>query len=102
MRRRDFVTLVGGSAVTGAFARLALAQRPKVPFIAYLSIPELPERPEAFRQGLVDHGYLDGKNIRIQRFVAPPLTDLPAYAAMAVASRPDIIATSGTPASLAR
>ena len=99
MNRRDFVALAGAAA---AFPRVAFAQQAaKVPRVAVLSIPELPQVIEAFNQGLADFGYTDGKNIAIELFTAPTTVDLPAFAARAVASKPDVILTQGTPASQA-
>ena len=93
MKRRDFIALAGAAAV---FPRLAFAQQAKVPRIAFLSIPVTPQFYDAFNQGLADFGYFDGKNITVDYFTAPTTNDILAFAAKAVASKPDIIWTSGT------
>ena len=96
MRRRDFITVVGASVATAAFPRIALAQQAaKVPRIVYLS-PQLdPAQFGPFQQGLADYGYIDGKNIIVETFISPTNDDLPAFAAKAVASKPDIIMANG-------
>ena len=99
MKRRDFIALGGAAAV---FPHIALAQqRGRVPRIAYLSIPQPDTYLEALRQGLSAFHYVEGANIAVQFFTAPSTADLPKYAEMAVASRPDVIVVQGTPAGLA-
>jgi hypothetical protein len=60
VRRRDFITLVGGAAVATSPLRLraARAQQPeKVPRIGFLNPGSASTRDEAFRQGLRELGY---------------------------------------------
>jgi len=66
MRRREFITLVGGAAVAWPLA--ARAQQAKVPTIGALVIGNInPERFwRVFRQGLHDLGYVEGQNIRFE------------------------------------
>src|SRR5207253_170579 len=85
-----------------AFPRLALAQEAaKVPLLAYLDTPRAQFYLDALFQGLADRGYTEGHNIRVARFIAPTLADLPAYAVTAVAANPDVIFAGGTTAALA-
>jgi putative ABC transport system substrate-binding protein len=65
MRRRDFITLVGGAAATWPLA--ARAQQPKIPVIGLLSVqtPVLPTSIAAFRQGLRNRGYVENENVAI-------------------------------------
>jgi putative ABC transport system substrate-binding protein len=77
-----------------------MAQPAKVPRIAVLGLRLVPERVDALRQGLANHGYVDGKSIIIDWFWAPTSDQLPAFAATAVTSRPDVILTTTTPAAL--
>ena len=83
-----------------AVAVIAEAQQPKkVPRIGYLSWQSLLPlaRPvEAFRQGLRELGYIEGKNIVIEyRYAEGKLDRLPALAAELVRLRVDVIVTSG-------
>jgi putative ABC transport system substrate-binding protein len=66
MRRREFITLLGGAAMTGTAAR---AQQAKMPVIGYLSgwsPGDAPEYLNYFRQGLGETGYIEGRNVAIE------------------------------------
>src|SRR5215210_966920 len=82
MRRRDFITLFGGAV---AWTLPARAQRPAMPVIGYLS-PESPgpfaSRVKAFRDGLAETGYVEGRNVAIEfRWAEGQYNRLPALAA---------------------
>lgn len=62
MERREFVALVGGSALAWPFA--AFAQQSAR--IGYLSLAAAPQFYDAFREGLRDFGYVEGKNIHVE------------------------------------
>src|SRR5262249_7869777 len=99
MRRREFITLVGGAAVAWPLA--ARAQQPAVPVIGFLEIrsPEaLVERLRAFRQGLKNTGHVEGSNVAIEdRWAENEVDRLPALAAE-LARRPvSVLVASGSP-----
>ena len=96
MRRRDFLTLLGGAM---AWTLPAGAQRPAMPVIGYLS-PESPgpfaSRVKAFREGLAETGYVEGRNVAIEfRWAEGRYDRLQALAADLVNRQVDVIAAPG-------
>jgi putative ABC transport system substrate-binding protein len=103
MRRREFIALVGGAAVGWPVAADA-QQAAKVARVGYLgtNLSASPHLPEAFRQGLRDLGYVEGRNVVIDyRFAEGKLERLPALAAELVALKVDVIVVGAEPHSLA-
>src|SRR5205085_4731075 len=104
MRRRDFITLLGGAAAWPVAAR---AQQPaSMPVIGYLSsFPAdiSPKFTQAFRQGLNDVGFFEGRNVTIEyRWDEEGRYDrLPAMAADLVGRRVAALFASPIPAALA-
>jgi putative ABC transport system substrate-binding protein len=102
MRRRDFITLVGGSAVVWPLdlrAQQATGMR-RVAFLhPYLeNDAEVTSRIIAFREGLGALGWTENHNIRIeQRYSGGDLDRIRAYATELVHLAPDVIVGSGTP-----
>src|SRR5690242_4516797 len=103
MRRREFITFVGGAA-GWPFAASA-QQSGKIFRIAYLgtSSPSLERHVlDAFRQKLRELGHVEGENITIEYRWAEGQDDrLPELAAELVRLKPDVIVTRGTPGTLA-
>jgi putative tryptophan/tyrosine transport system substrate-binding protein len=98
MRRREFITLLGGAAVTQPFA--ALAQPATMPVIGYLSgwsPGDAPEYLNYFRQGLAETGFTEGRNVAIEfRFAAGHLEEVPKLADDLVHRQVNVIAIPNT------
>src|SRR5262249_38693288 len=98
MRRGEFITLLGGTAVVWPLS--ARAQQPAMPVIGLVhpSSPD-PFRPRAFRQGLKDAGFIEGENVAIEyRSADDQIHRLPALATELVQRRVAVIATGSPPA----
>src|SRR6267143_1845046 len=98
MRRRDFITLVGGSAAARPLG--ARAQQPKVPRIAVLVAGNPDPAPfwRLFREALRDLGYIEGQTILFEfRSAGGKANLLPELAAELVRLRVDIIVVWHTP-----
>src|SRR5262249_46542734 len=101
MRRREFITLLGGAAAAWPLAARA-QQAAGVRRIAFLhpyveNDPEVLARVIAFREGLEVLGWTENRNIRIEhRYSGGDLSRIRAYAQELVRSAPDLIAGSGT------
>jgi ABC-type uncharacterized transport system substrate-binding protein len=104
MRRREFITLLGGAAAAWPLA--SRAQAPKnVPGLCFLTFDPSTlqsNRFDAFFQGLRDLGYANGQNITIDYLSAAGDGDrFPALAAECLRLKADVIAVSTTPAAQA-
>src|SRR6266571_3278003 len=103
VQRRDFITLLGGAAAAWPLA--AKAQQPeRMRRIGVLmsnvgADPEAQGWLQAFRQGLADLGWVEGRNLRIDvRWAGPDVAPQQRDARELVALAPDVILVNGTTA----
>jgi putative ABC transport system substrate-binding protein len=102
MRRREFIILVGWTAV--AWPRVVRAQQPAMPVIGFLHIASLETRRDqvaSFHQGLKHTGYFEGQNVAIEYRWAESQSDrLPTLAADLIRRQVAVIAALSTPSIL--
>jgi putative ABC transport system substrate-binding protein len=98
MTRREFLTLLGGSAV--AWPLGASAQQPSIPVIGFLnggSPDKYAQQVAAFRKGLAEAGYIEGQNLAVEyRWAEGQLGRLPALAHELVLRQVAVLVTSGS------
>ncbi len=100
MRRRDFITMVGGATAAFPFAALAQRQIPLVGFLNSASPETYRFNADSFREGLTKAGFVETRNVRIEeRWARGDYGALPALAAELVAKGVAVIAATGDVAS---
>jgi putative tryptophan/tyrosine transport system substrate-binding protein len=103
MRRREFISLLGGAAA--AWPLVARAQRPALPLVGFLvaGVSKMLQAPLAgFRRGLAESGYVEGQNVAIEyRFAEGRVDRLPALAADLVRRQVAVLVASSPDGALA-
>jgi putative tryptophan/tyrosine transport system substrate-binding protein len=102
VRRRQFITLLGGAAAWPLTARAQQAAVPVIGYISSLTQADSVHFDAAFRRGLSEMGYVEGQNVRIEyRWVTDRYSPLPAIATDLVQRQVAMIGAFGPPAVLA-
>ena len=105
MRRREFITLLGGAAAASSVARPFAARAQTMPVIGVLSSGSSHDYGPmiaAFKQSLGEAGYVDGHNVKIEyRWADEQYDRLPALAVDLVSRQVSLILAATTPAAIA-
>src|SRR5436190_22625939 len=101
LRRREFITLLGGAAASWPVAARAQQSMPLIGFLSARGPGDVPRLMAAFHTGLKATGFVEGQNVAIEyRFAESRNERLPALAADLVQRQVTVIAAVTTPAAL--
>jgi putative tryptophan/tyrosine transport system substrate-binding protein len=96
MQRREFITLLGGAAAWPLTARAQQAAMPVIGFVRITTPDDSAPFLSAFKQGLGEAGYVEGRNVAIEaRYAFNQLDRLPALMAELVSRRVTVLAATG-------
>jgi putative tryptophan/tyrosine transport system substrate-binding protein len=96
MRRREFITLLGGVAVSWPLAARAQQTMPVIGFMSSRSPEDSVHLLEAFRRGLKEGSFVEGQNVAIEfRWARGDYSKLPAFAADLVSRRVNVLTAVG-------
>jgi putative ABC transport system substrate-binding protein len=102
MRRREFISLLGGAAAAWTFVAHAQQKPPLIGYMGNSTAALEANLLNAFREGLREAGYEEGRNVAIKYLWADGQYDrLSTLVSELVAAKVDVIVTAGTPAALA-
>jgi putative tryptophan/tyrosine transport system substrate-binding protein len=96
VRRRDFITLIGGAAAAWPLAARAQQPMPVIGFLSSVTAGSLIRHVASFREGLNETGFVEGQNVAIEyRWADNQYDRLPALAAELVRRPVTVIVASG-------